>query len=119
MCGGNNQPGHLAVEKRMHTDTGEESTGVELLMRTALAGQMESAMIQITGISGDTVTWQGTVNGTDWVSLRLTPVATGTVATTATADGIYLYQGKGLKAIRGNVTTYSAGTINMWGVASA
>ena len=76
-------------------------------------GAYKVAGIQITGISGDTITFEATIDGTNWVALRCTPIATGTVATTATADGIYQVDVTGLYKIRARVSTYSAGTITV------
>lgn len=57
-----------------------------------------SHSVEVSGISGDTVEIEGQIDST-WHSL-------GSI----TADGLYTYQGV-FKQIRGNVTSYGAGTI--------
>lgn len=75
-------------------------------------GSYKTVAIQLTGISGDTVTWEGTVDGTTWVIVRLALMSSGTAAGTATANGIYQGDVSALLQLRANVTVYSAGTIH-------
>ncbi|MCB0136051.1 MAG: hypothetical protein KDK05_19020 [Candidatus Competibacteraceae bacterium] len=74
--------------------------------------------IQIDGISGDTITFEGTLDGVTWHPIRATSSA-GTTATTATADGIYYLVNFVLHQIRARISTYSAGTIDVLGRLSA
>ncbi|MEW6303505.1 MAG: hypothetical protein AB1705_08550 [Verrucomicrobiota bacterium] len=69
------------------------------------------AAFQITGITTATITFEGTVNGTDYVALPAENVASGTVATTATANGIYRARVAGLLYVRARVSAYTSGTI--------
>jgi len=72
--------------------------------------------VQVTGINGDTITFEGTVDGTNYVSLLAQNVATAATATTATANGIYRISVQGLAQVRARVSTYSAGTIYATGL---
>jgi len=70
-----------------------------------------TATMQLTGINGDTITWEGTVDGTNYVSLIATNMASAAAAATATADGVYRINCQGILKIRARISTYSAGTI--------
>jgi hypothetical protein len=78
-------------------------------------GGFTTLTVQITGISGDTITFEGTVDGSNWVAFQFTNLNTGTAATTATADGLYRATVLGLKSVRARVSTWSAGTITITG----
>lgn len=69
-----------------------------------------SLTIQLAGTWTATVTWQGTVDGTNWVSVAAVDTAstTSAMATTATANGIYRIDTTGFTAIRPNVTAFTS-----------
>jgi hypothetical protein len=67
----------------------------------------------ITGTA--TVTVQGTIDGTNWVTVRVRDVATGTAAATATASSIVQAGVAGLKSVRPNVTAWTSGTVTVLG----
>lgn len=69
--------------------------------------------IQVTGISGDTITWEASINGSDWVGVLVAPITTGTGALTATADGVFVLDCAGLSFLRARISTYGAGTITV------
>ncbi len=76
--------------------------------------------VQIEGISGDTITFEGTIDGSTWYGMLYTNMATGTAAATATADGIYYASAPvlGLMQVRARLTR-SAGTVIITGVLTA
>lgn len=80
--------------------------GVELIC----AGH-NVATIQVTGISGDTITWEATIGGGTWAGLMVTPLSTGTAALTATANGLYRVTIAGLRTLRARISNHSSGTI--------
>lgn len=75
--------------------------------------------MQVTGISGDTITFEGTIDGTNWVAVLCENQTSGTSATTATADGIYRYIVGGVRQVRARISSYSAGTIIVTGTTAA
>lgn len=75
--------------------------------------------IQVSGISGDTITFEATVDGTNWVAIQATNLNDGSDATTATANGLYRIVIGGLRSVRARISTYSAGTIYVTGSAAA
>lgn len=87
--------------------------GTALSTLNASDGAMSYVTIQIEGISGDTITFEGTIDGSTWYAIRFANLTSGTSATTATADGIYqsTLPVLGLTQVRARISTYSAGTI--------
>lgn len=71
------------------------------------------AGIQVAGISGDTITWEASIDGTNWKGILVAPVTTGTGALTTTADGVFVLNCAGLALLRARVSTYGSGTINV------
>jgi hypothetical protein len=64
-----------------------------------------------TGSMNLTITWQGTIDGTNWSTiLQAVNITDGVEAATTTAAGIYRLNATGLKAVRGKVTTYVGGS---------
>lgn len=76
-------------------------------------------IIQISGITSATITFEGSLDGgTTYSPIKAVPIATGSAATTTTADGIFrltvpAYQ---FQRVRCRVSTYASGTINVVGL---
>jgi hypothetical protein len=73
--------------------------------------------VQVQGISTATITWEATIDGTNWQGVRATPLATGTAAATATADGLYTIDVRGLASVRARISAWTSGTITVTAVA--
>lgn len=76
----------------------------------------ESAVIQVVGITTATITFEGTVDGTNWVAIAAADLNSTTRArsTTATADGLYLIEPSGsLTSARARISAYTAGTLTV------
>jgi hypothetical protein len=71
------------------------------------------AGIQVSGINGDTITWEATIDGTNWKGILVAPVTTGTAALTTTADGVFTAGCAGLAGLRARISTYGSGIINV------
>ena len=65
--------------------------------------------IQISGTWTGTITFEGTVDGTNWVALPVTPIAGGATVTTATGNGIWFVQNTGFAAVRARSSTFTSG----------
>lgn len=79
-------------------------------------GPYYSATVQVQGITTATVTWEGTIDGTNWVAVRATNLNSGSDATTATADGIYRLTVLGFNQVRARISAYTSGTITVTGI---
>ena len=74
------------------------------------------AVVQITGIIGDTVTFEVTIDKTNWVAVQGMNETTGAVASTATANGIYSIPVNGKVYFRARLTRVG-GTVTITAVA--
>jgi hypothetical protein len=91
-----------------NTDDTSNSTTGNINASTAYSGLIT---FQITGVAGGTVyTAQGTVDGTNWVTVGVVSASSTTMASTFNADGIYRADGSGLRGFRVAVTTAGTGT---------
>lgn len=88
------------------------ATGAGTSLETAGYGV---ASFQVTGTFSATVTWQGSNDNSNWVSIPARKVADDAVATTATATGIYIVNTQGVHFIRPNVTAYTSGSVTVKG----
>lgn len=66
--------------------------------------------IQLAGTWAGTITFEATVDGTNWVALNLTPSNSGTDASTATANGAFSKAANGWTAVRARFSTATSGT---------
>jgi hypothetical protein len=69
------------------------------------------AAIQLTGTFVGTVTFETTVDGTNWVTVSVTPSNSVTTVTSATAPGVWFVQITGFAGVRARVSAYTSGTI--------
>lgn len=82
-------------------------------------GAYRTLTVQIEGITTATVTFEGTIDGTNWVAIQFTNLNSASAATTATADGIYRADITGITTVRARISAWTAGTINVYGIAVA
>jgi hypothetical protein len=71
------------------------------------------AVAQVTGTFSATITWEATINGTDWVAVLGTNLSTGTQASTATAAGIYTFSIPRAEHFRARISAYSSGSVTV------
>jgi hypothetical protein len=79
------------------------------------------AMFQVSGTFVATITFQATVDGTNYVTYALSDLSTSarTHNTTQTTPGIFIADdASGITAIRANITAYTSGSITVVGLAS-
>jgi hypothetical protein len=72
--------------------------------------------IQVVGITTATITWETSIDGTNWVGVLVAPVTTGTAALTATADGLFAFDCSGLSLLRARISAWTSGTITVTGL---
>lgn len=93
------------------------ATGSVTLQVNALTA---GAAWQITGTFSGTVTFEGSVDGTNFVTLAVVPVGTTrTLTGTATAAGVWQMNTTGFTLVRARVSTYTSGTFVITGRRSA
>lgn len=91
------QPVDAYVERGVTFHAGATTaTAGGVLNATGLA----TVAVQVTNGSTQTVTFEGTVNGSTWVSIQGMNMNDGTVTTTVTADSLYVVPVSGLTLFR-------------------
>lgn len=105
-------------------DTSSSRTPISLPQGSTTTGSVSSATnlfsadlssylgvtVQITGTWVGTVTFECSENSTVWQSVQAANAATGAIASTATANGVYLIP-RVARYIRARVSTYTSGTL--------
>lgn len=74
---------------------------------------MAAVSVQITGTFVGTVTFEGTLDGSNWIALEATNANDDSRATTATAPGIYSVVLHGSVRFRARVSAYTSGDITV------
>ena len=69
-----------------------------------------AAVIQITGTWVGTITFEGTADGTNWVSINAVVAGSSTPGPTTTVNGIVRLTPAGMTQVRANMTLYTSGT---------
>ena len=83
------------------------------------SGAFTVLAMQVTGITTATITFEATIDGTNWVAVLATNLNTGAEATTATANGIYTIMVAGLPKVRARVSAWTEGAIYVTGSLAA
>lgn len=85
-------------------------------------GDRSMAALQLSGTFSATVTFEATVDGSNWIAVALANAnsTTRARATTATAAGIFLLEeAGGLTLLRARVSAYTSGDVTVVGIASS
>ena len=112
-------PGSQFQVVGMQASAGATGNGTAVEMTSGEMGSYVWITMQVEGISGDTVTFEATVDDSTWYGILAENLTSGTAATTATADGLYRVNGASVSQVRARISTYSAGTIDVTGYAVA
>jgi len=95
----------------MHSAASATANGSELDVE-----DYSIAAFQVTGTFAATITFEGTVDNTNWVAIEAINIATGAKATTATAAGIYRMGIGSLLKVRARLTWTSGTSITVTGI---
>ena len=88
--------------------------GTAIDVVTGTDGGFETLDLQVQGITTATITFEATIDGTNWVPVAaMTRADNSTMATTATADGIYQVSVGGLRQVRARISAWTTGTITV------
>lgn len=81
-------------------------------------GAYNTLTAQISGLTTGTITWEGTIDGTNWSGFLMAPVTTGTGALTATANSICRGTVTGFTQVRARISAWTSGATTITGVLS-
>ena len=76
----------------------------------SMAGGLSAATVQITGTWVGTITFEGTVNGTDWSAINGVYAGTSFPSSTITANGLVRLTPAGLASMRVHMTAFTSGS---------
>ena len=79
---------------------------------------LASVSVQVTGTFVAIITWQGTIDGTNWISLPAVNLATRAVSTWTTQAGIYVIPVLGLRLFRATLVWTSGTSLKAIGYGS-
>lgn len=100
--------------------TFQNSAGATGNGRTLQVDGVTSCSVQVRGLSASTVVFEGTVDGTNWVSVQAMNITTGAQSTSTTSNGVFIVNTAGLGYFRCRVSAYGGGdTIIVTGIATA
>jgi len=86
---------------------------------TNINGAYTALTMQVTGITTATITFEATIDGTNWVAVNATNLNTNAVATTATGNGLFRVTVLGLMSVRARISAWTSGATTVTGVVSA
>lgn len=72
-----------------------------------------TAGVIITGIWSGTITFEGSLDGVNYVTIFAQSLGTGLLITTTTSNGQFLVNNAGLRSIRVKMTAYTSGTADI------
>jgi cytoskeletal protein CcmA (bactofilin family) len=75
------------------------------------------ATLHVSGTFSATITFQGSVDGTNFTAIPASARSTGLYATTTTTTGFFDVDCRGLKAIRAVISGYASGSVTVKGTA--
>ena len=70
-------------------------------------------VFQVTGTFVGTITFKGTLDGTNYVAIQAVNMNDGVVGPTATAAGLYVIDVTGLHDVLADITAYTSGSITV------
>lgn len=73
-----------------------------------------AGVFQVSGTFSGTVTFEGSVDGTNWIVIQVTNLNDGNAGTTTTAAGVFRWSSTGLTVLRARVSAYTSGNITVW-----
>lgn len=84
------------------------ASGAQILMEPRNFG---SVVFQFSGTWTATITFEATVDETNWVETPGVDIASGTSATTTEDNGMYMVSAVGAYKVRARITAYTSGTV--------
>lgn len=102
----------MATERGFTFHSAVSATAVGSVFNTR---GLAAVLVQVSGTFVATVTFQGTVDGNNWVALLAENLTDSAAATTATAAGLYLVPVVGVQSLRCNMAWTSGTSVTVKG----
>jgi len=88
-------------------------TALNSTVSTSVLDGLGTAGIIILGTWVGTITFQGSIDGTNWVSMPAQPLTGGVIGSTTAANGSFRVNVTGLQSVRVLMSAYTSGTANV------
>lgn len=75
-----------------------------------LVASFKSAILQITGTWTGTITFEASADGVAWTAVSMIVQSTSALATTTTANGLFILDNPGYSWVRARMSSYTSGT---------
>ena len=106
----------MTLERRTVLQNAATATGNGTAMN--LSG-IASVAVQTTGTFSATITWEASIDGSNWESVYAYNTRTSQSALTATAADIYLIPVAGFRLLRARISSYTSGSITATAIGTA
>lgn len=108
--------GTLAYQPKMQDAAVAIGNGTAMVCTDEANGGYAVLVVQLVITNTATVTFEATVDGTNWISVLFENITTGASASTATASGLYRATVLGLSQVRARVSAWTSGTVTALGL---
>ena len=102
----------------MQNAVGATGNGTAVVPTDLSEGAYQLLTAQVVGITNATITWEGSLDGTNFIAINARNMNTQAIATTTTADGIFRINITGLFSIRARISAWASGTITVTALCS-
>lgn len=97
----------------MQSAAGATGDGTALECVPGDGAVLGTAVLQLSGTFTATVTFEATVDDSNWIAIQGTNLNAGTAASTATAAGLFRFNLAGLSKLRARVSAYTSGNVTV------
>lgn len=105
-----------ALRQKVQDAVSATGNGTALTVLDPQTGSYVAGAFQLSGTFTATITFECTVDGTNWVAMECASSADeATVSTTATAAGVWKFTCLGYYQVRARVTWSSGTSVTVWG----
>jgi hypothetical protein len=73
----------------------------------------ETAVLQVTGTFSGTVTFEATLDGTNWIAVQGINLNSGAATSSTTSAGLFRFDIRGLFQLRARISAYTSGNITV------
>lgn len=112
-------PGGAYSGKKLQDAAGATGNGEEVTCTGNPNGGLSTVSLYVAISNTATVTFEATIDGTNWVAIQGTNLNTGAAASTATATGMFRFTVLGLLKFRARVSAWTSGTVTVHALAVA
>ena len=109
-------PGGAYKNQLLQSAAVATGNGTAIVCTDIDGGGYSTLTVQIKGITTATITFEATIDGTNWETIQFTNLSSAAAATTTTADGLYRVTTLGLIQVRTRISAWTSGTITVTGV---